>query len=127
MNRMLLTITALFITLIAAQVNAAQWRTCNGNKIKWGSNTVTMRASIPTVNSVIFQVWPSDAPTASIVVWAPTSDPRDGGPERSFRFRSVGISLLPAGGARPTSAFGAAARSSSGGDRRRPVCGSRGR
>ena len=45
MNRIFLTITALFITLIAAQVNAAQWRTCNGNKIKWGSNTVTMRAS----------------------------------------------------------------------------------
>ena len=45
MNRNFLVITALFISLITLEVNAAKWRECNGNKIKWGSNTVTMRAS----------------------------------------------------------------------------------
>jgi hypothetical protein len=44
MNKFFVTITALFISTMTLQVHAAAWRTCEGNKIKWGSNTVTMRA-----------------------------------------------------------------------------------
>ncbi|TQV89426.1 hypothetical protein [Aliikangiella coralliicola] len=45
MKRLILTAITLACFTFISQVDAAAWRTCNGNKIKWGSNTKTMRAS----------------------------------------------------------------------------------
>lgn len=45
MKKLLLTTLGLVMTFGALNTSAAGWRTCDGNKIKWDSNSVTMRAS----------------------------------------------------------------------------------
>lgn len=45
MKKLLLTSLGLVMALGSLSASAAGWRTCEGNKIKWDSNTVTMRAS----------------------------------------------------------------------------------
>lgn len=45
MKKLLLTSLGLVMTFSAMSASAVGWRTCDGNKIKWGSNSVTMRAS----------------------------------------------------------------------------------
>jgi hypothetical protein len=45
MKKLLLTSLGLLLTLSSLSASAIGWRTCDGNKIKWGSNAVTMRAS----------------------------------------------------------------------------------
>src|SRR6187431_1808818 len=45
MKKLLLTSLGLILTLSSLSASASKWRTCEGNIIKWDSNTVTMRAS----------------------------------------------------------------------------------
>lgn len=45
MKKLILTVVTLAVSVLALNVNAAAWRTCDGNKVKWGSNSVSLRAS----------------------------------------------------------------------------------
>jgi hypothetical protein len=45
MKQLIMATLTLFLSVYFTQAESAAWRTCDGKKIKWGSNTVTMRAS----------------------------------------------------------------------------------
>lgn len=45
MNKLIISICALLFSVTTLNANATAWRACDGNKIKWGGNTVSLRAS----------------------------------------------------------------------------------